>query len=246
MSSFDDLVAEAVSARRVGWDFSFQRGRTAGGDLPWSYVDQARSLVAAATSLLDQDTGGGEILAGLAPLPPHSVATEPWEPNVPVARERLEPLGVEVRFQPDRRIPAADGEFDLVLNRHGAINAAELARVLDSGGRFLSQQVGSRNNSEFNEFFGVPLDGPSTVDQLVDALERQGLELIQAEAVGVPFIYLDIAAVVFQLLTVSWTVPGFTVKRYEQRLRELDRRIRAEGGFTVHDERYLLEAVKTC
>lgn len=244
MPSFDSLVHDAVSARRSGWDFSFQRGRTTGGDLPWSYSDLARPLVASSTRLLDQDTGGGEIFAGLAPFPPHAVATEGWEPNVPVARQRLDPLGVEVRHQPGGAIPAADGEFDLVLNRHGAIDAAELARVLGSGGIFFSQQVGNHNNAEFNEWFGVPLDESMTFARMVESLERHEFRITRAEQVRVPFTYHDIAAVVFQLLTVSWTVPGFSVERYDERLRALDQRIRADGGFTVHDERYLLEAVK--
>lgn len=55
----------------------------------------------------------------------------------------------------------------------------------------------------------------------------------------IPFVYLDDAAVIFRLLTVSWTVPGFSVERYDSTRRRLDRQIRRDGGFTVHDERYL-------
>jgi hypothetical protein len=54
----------------------------------------------AGTTLLDLDTGGGELLAASAPLPRRTIATEGWAPNVPVARDRLSPLGVEVRFAP--------------------------------------------------------------------------------------------------------------------------------------------------
>lgn len=241
---FATLVQEAVAATRAGWDFSFLHGRTRGGDLPWSYTELARPLVGAATRLLDQDTGGGEILAGLAPFPAYTVATEPWSPNVPVAQNRLEPLGVEVRYQPDTRLPASDGEFDLVLNRHGQINPDELSRVLDAGGQFLTQQVGRGNNAEFNNLFDVPADNLQTVGELVESLQQHGLHVTRAEHVTVPFTYLDIAAVVYQLLTVSWTVPGFSVERYDSLLRALDRRIHQDGGFTVHDERYLLHAVK--
>lgn len=67
----------------------------------------------------------------------------------------------------------------------------------------------------------------------------------RAEHGTVPCTYLDIAAVVYQLRTVSWTVPGFSLERHESLLRTLDRQIHQNGGFTVHDERYLLHAIKT-
>jgi hypothetical protein len=70
--------------------------------------------------LLDIDTGGGEVLASLQPLPATTVATEGWEPNLPVARDRLAPFGVDVRRHDGTDpLPARDGEFDLVLNRDG-------------------------------------------------------------------------------------------------------------------------------
>jgi hypothetical protein len=102
------------------------------------------------------DTRGGETLVSLAPLPAHVVATEGWEPNVAIAKRRLEHLGVEVRRQDGGTTPAADGEFGLVLNRHGQIDAEELARVLDTRGRLLTQQVAVGNDNEFNQVLGVP------------------------------------------------------------------------------------------
>jgi hypothetical protein len=190
---FETLVSEALSAHREGWDFSFLQGRTSGGDLPWSYTDLARELISSSTRLLDQDTGGGEILASLAPLPSHTVATEPWEPNVRVARERLNPLGVEVRYRPDDRLPASDGEFDLVLNRHGEVNAPELRCVLTSGGQFFTQQVGRGNDDEFNHALGVPTESGdwATLDTLVESLRQNGFRVTRASHVAVPITYLD-------------------------------------------------------
>ncbi|MEU0556389.1 hypothetical protein [Dactylosporangium sp. NPDC006015] len=94
MPSYQQLVEEALAAPVAGWDFTWLRGRSHGGDPSWSYPALARPLIAGASSLLDVDTGGGELLASLAPLPPRTVATESWAPNVPVAAARLSPLGV--------------------------------------------------------------------------------------------------------------------------------------------------------
>jgi hypothetical protein len=54
--------------------------------------------------------------------------------------------------------------------------------------------------------------------------------------------YRDIGAVVFHLSAVSWQVPGFDVATYDQALRRLDARIRAEGRFVVRDHRTLIRA----
>lgn len=39
---------------------------------------------------------GGEFLSSLSPLPKYTCATEGYEPNIIIARNRLEPLGVKV------------------------------------------------------------------------------------------------------------------------------------------------------
>ena len=153
---FEQLVAEAVDAPLKGWDFSWLAGRAAGSDPSWSYPEMAGELVRASASLLDVDTGGGELLASLAPLPARSIAVEGWAPNFPVAQERLVPLGVDVRFAPSTTLPVDERSVDVVLNRHGRLNPDEVARVLTSGGKVLTQQVGSDDCTEINEALGRP------------------------------------------------------------------------------------------
>ncbi|HEY0002598.1 MAG TPA: methyltransferase domain-containing protein, partial [Actinoplanes sp.] len=148
---FEQLVAEAVGVPLEGWDFSWLTGRAVGSDPSWSYPKLAGELVRGSTSLLDIDTGGGELLASLAPLPAGTRAVESWPPNLPVARERLAPVGVEVLFAPDTMLPIEAQSVDVVLNRHGRLNPGEVARVLQPGGRLLTQQVGSEDRAELNE-----------------------------------------------------------------------------------------------
>ena len=54
----------------------------------------------------------------------------------------------------------------------------------------------------------------------------------------------DIGPVVYLLRKCVWWVPDFTVERYADRLRELDRQIRTDGPFVAHSTRYLIEAVR--
>ncbi|GAB3432320.1 class I SAM-dependent methyltransferase [Flindersiella endophytica] len=221
-------------------------------ELPWSYEDRATAAMAASSATLDLDTGGGETLARVheqagTTTPGRIVATEAWAPNVPVARERLEPLGIEVRHSGGPSLPATDAEFDLVLNRHGAFDPAELRRVLEPGGTFLSQQVGHDNDIELNAALDAPraeYSDNARFDRAISSLEQHGFEIIRAEESFTPFTFLDIGAIVFHLRIVSWQIPGFDVDTYDQRLRELDRRVRSDGGFVVHHHRYFVEATR--
>jgi len=76
-------------------------------------------------------------------------ATEAYEPNVALARERLGPLGVTVLpYRSDDLVggplPFDDASLDVVLDRHESYGACEVARVLAPRGRFLTQQVDGR------------------------------------------------------------------------------------------------------
>jgi hypothetical protein len=118
----------------AGWDFSYLDGRMLEAAPPWSYADRASALMRHAASVLDLATGGGERLLALrADWPPTVAATEGYPPNLRLATARLAPLGVRVVAADDgddAPLPFPDAAFDLVLNRHAGLNAAEVARVL--------------------------------------------------------------------------------------------------------------------
>jgi len=113
---YDELVAASLAAPVHGWDFGWLAGRALGSDPTWSYPRLAPGALDRSTRLLDVDTGGGELLASLTPLPPHTVATEP-----PGRPRTARPLGVGVLpAPPDAPLPVPDGAFDLLLSRTGA------------------------------------------------------------------------------------------------------------------------------
>jgi SAM-dependent methyltransferase len=242
--TYDELIGEASSAVIEGWDFSWLDGRAAAEPLPWDYPQLARDALGTATNALDVDTGGGEMLASLAPLPP-TIATEAYSANLPVATQRLTPLGVDVREGTGSALPVADDAVDLVLNRHGSLSAAETARVLRPGGVFLTQQVGSRNDVAFNDALGLPpsVDPDAhTLATTVAALEAAGFIVDDAREAFPVTSYFDIGAVVYQLRAIPWQVPGFDPVAFDERLRDLDRHIRRRGPFVVRSHRFLLRA----
>ena len=246
-AKFDSLIDEARTAALSGWDFSFLAGRTTSEILPWSYLDLAVTASRTATRVLDIDTGGGEVLALIKP-PPGSVAVEPHPPNVAVATAALAPLGVQVRARMTSELPVSDAAFDLVLNRHGLLDAAEISRVLQPGGGFLTQQVGSRNDLELNEAFGLePVKFDSALGNLEQArelLEAADLTITRAEEAFPRTRYLDVGAIVLQLRAVPWQVHGFDIDRHRQRLQAIHNKIIQHGAFTVTSHRLLLEATR--
>lgn len=243
--SFDHLIEAATAAPLKGWDFSFLRGRVESGALPWNYRSLAHASVSGAVRVLDVDTGGGEFLGSLRP-PVRSVALEPYQPNVEVAADRLRPLGIDVIKRAGDTLPVENDAFDLVLNRHGHLNAAESFRVLTPGGRLLSQQVGARNDVEFNEALGIPaspdVNAVVSVEELNADLQAVGFDEVDLREALVVTRFLDVGAVVFQLRAVPWQVPGFDPARHRDQLTRIHEQIKDTGWFAVRSQRFLIQA----
>ncbi|WP_030203293.1 class I SAM-dependent methyltransferase [Streptomyces sp. NRRL S-87] len=246
--TFDKLVAEAESVSVEGWDFSWLDGRASEQRPSWGYQRMLGERLARASAALDIQTGGGEVLAGAGPLPPLMVATESWPPNVAKATRLLHPLGAAVVVDPDEPpLPFGDEAFDLVSSRHPVtIWWSEIARVLRPGGTYFSQQVGPASVFELVEYFlGAQPEEVRRArhpDDAVRDAEAAGLEVVDLRAERLRTEFGDIGAVIYFLRKVIWMVPGFTVARYKDRLRELHDKIEDEGPFVAHTARFLIEA----
>lgn len=228
--------------RATGWEFAWLDGRDVGSEPTWSYPAIARALVRRASALLDLDTGNGEFLAELAPLPPHTVAVESWSRNTPVARDRLYPFGVQVLTE----LPGGEDEFDVVLSRHGRLPAADIVRLLRPGGTLLSQQVGSDDLAGLNVALGAPPAHrqPWNADVAVAALADAGLEVLDVREERPPVTFTDVSGIVRQLRDLPWQIRDFSPRLYQDALERLDTFIRLHGAFTVTAHRFLVEAVR--
>jgi SAM-dependent methyltransferase len=167
------LLAEAEARPFTGWDFSPYRDRTT-ILRPWDYTQMAVDLARESPGLLDMGTGGGEWLAALPVHPPLTVASEAWPPNVALAARTLRAIGgcvvqdegaldndEQLVAQPRGRLPYRAGAFHLVVNRHEAFVAAEVARVLAPGGVFLTQQVDNGNLDDCCAWLDRPSPPPT-------------------------------------------------------------------------------------
>lgn len=245
---FDQLLSEAQELDFSGWDFSVIGERWMTAPLPWDYIDLVKARLPGVRSLLDLGTGGGEMLASLSPLPPETWATEGYAPNVPVAHQRLDPLGVQVVSEyADEALPFPDACLDLVINRHESFDARELLRVLKPGAHFVTQQVGGKDNFRLNELLQ---DEPAfefsfwTLDYVTRLLQAAGFEILRAEEAYPENTFRDIAMVAFYLRIIAWQIDDFEVAAYYEKLHRLHQMIQRDGKLVTYCHRMIFEARK--
>ncbi|ASO20399.1 SAM-dependent methyltransferase [Actinoalloteichus hoggarensis] len=243
--TFEGLLAEAEAADVEGWGFSWLTGRATEERAPWGYTRLVADRVRHATALLDLETGGGEVLAEIPGLPATTWATEYWPPNLAIARRRLEPAGITVVDGDPTRLPFDDSSFDLVISRHPVAPPwAEAARVLRPGGTLLCQGIGPNSMIELAEVVAGPRPPGTRPDpeQTAEIVRQTGLIVTDLRTAALRAEFYDIGAVVYFLRKVIWTVPDFSVAKYRTALAALHARLRTDGPFVAHAQRFLLEA----
>jgi SAM-dependent methyltransferase len=215
----------------------------------WRYSELVADRVARVAEALDLQSGGGEALARLDRLAPFTVVAEAWGPNIPIAGGRLRPRGVHVvaADTDEPSFPFADASFELVTSRHPVTTCwREIARVLEPGGTFLSQQVGPNSVSELRGFLTGEPPGASLRDPDLACREATdaGLEVIDLQVERLRTVFSDVGAIVYFLRLVVWIIEDFTPDRYRERLLTLHERIAREGPFVTYAARFLIEARK--
>jgi hypothetical protein len=165
-----------------------------------------------------------------------------------LATERLAPLGVkvvEVQLSEDEPMPFAEGEFELVLNRHAAFNPREVARILAPGGTFLSQQVHGLWAQDLLATFGAKPQWPhATPTYYVPKLEAAGLTMMNVEEWTGNLSFSDVGAIVYYLKAVPWLVPDFSVETHLPYLFKLQERLEKGNSLTFEARKYLIEAMQ--
>lgn len=254
---FDALMAEAATRRLTGWDVTYD-GRIA-TELPWDFAAIVAEQASRSLDLLDMGTGGGEWLSRLPARPPRTVATEGWQPNVAIARDRLGLLGVEVVAvvgAPDNidqaeplsggDLPFEDRTFHLVVNRHESYLAREVHRILIPDGVFVTQQVGTGEVDHWREL--LTGEAPPTPERRWDLsfataqLEAAGFAIAETAAGDAALVFAGAGAMAWYLTSLPWVWPGFSIQEHAGALRRLHRRIAAEGPLRVPQPLFWLRA----
>ena len=242
-------LQEEQIAHIHGWDFSHLHGRyEEEQDIPWDYEKIVRQYLKKDMKLLDYDTGGGEFLLTLGHPYENTAATEGFPPNVELCREKLSPLGIDLKECTDpAHLPFEDGSFDIVINRHGDFCPEELSRVLKPGGLFITQQVGGQNDRDLVRMVLPDLEEPvSDLNLSVQrgAFERAGFEILRAEEFFGNICFYDVGAFVWFARIIEWEFPDFSVDRCFDRLLKLQEQIDEKGVIKGTTHRYLIVALK--
>jgi len=242
-------LREEAIAHIKGWDFSHLDGRyEEDTDFGWDYREVIKRHLTDDMRLLDCDTGGGEFLLSLGHPHQNTAATEGYPPNVELCKRTLLPLGIDFKPCSDAsHLPYPDGSFDMVINRHGDFDAAELYRLLKPGGMFVTQQVGEDNDRELVKAVLPDAKKPFPHMNLTEqkaVFEAAGFEITECGESFRPIRFYDVGAFVWFARVIEWEFPGFSVDRCLDKLMELQRLIDNGGVIegTVH--RYLIAARK--
>jgi len=250
--AFETYLEEAIGTPFSGWDFTqiTAAGRMLEAPLRWNYYNVVLPWLRSAETMLDMGTGGGEVFARFAPLPRHTYASEQHRPNVAIARERLEPLGVTVvevgpqDNENNQSLPFGNEFFDLILSRHEAYSPAELTRILKPGGTFITQQVGSMSVLSLRQFL-------TERDETVEAwnlnhaareLESAGFSILDQQEDTRFYRFYDVGAVAYFMKAIPWIIEDFSIERYRGRLWDLHLRIQRDGFYDTPQHRFIIVA----
>ncbi|MBR4866546.1 MAG: class I SAM-dependent methyltransferase [Clostridia bacterium] len=237
--------AEEEVAHVHGWDFSHIDGRyEEEDDIPWSYREEILARLTPDMRILDIDTGGGEFLRSLGHPNENTAATEAFPPNVALCKAELLPLGIDFREgNGTGPLPFGDGEFDLVINRHGDFDPREIHRVLKPGGLFITQQVGADNDRELVKLLlgDLPLPFPDQcLSAASQAFRNAGFEILDGGEHYGSIRFFDVGALVWFARIIVWEFPGFSVDTCLPRLLEAEKLLRERGSLDGRTHRFLL------
>ncbi len=229
----------------TGWDFSHIRDRMVSYPLSFSYTTEVLYRIHKVDSVLDMGTGGGEYFANnFQPFPRHTCATESYESNIPIARKRLEPLGVKVfPFTDDKDLPFQNEEFELITNQHESYAPEEVYRILKPGCEFLTKQVDGDNDMDLQELLGAPIkDSSWHLAQAIDELENVGFRIRKTAQDKKTTRIFDVGAIVYYCKIVPWAIPDFSIEKYKKELVSLHTKILEEGFIEVNNPRFFIIA----
>lgn len=231
-----------------GWDFGYLNGRWKSEQLSWDYTQIMNKYKKNTDMLLDMGTGGGELILSLG-HPYHLISvTEGWQPNFRLCKERLEPLGITVKYvAEDEKLEYPKEHFDFVINRHESFDVAEVYRVLKPGGYFITQQVGSQNDRDLvRKLLGdIPHPFPNhDLKHNVELLKKSGFDILEQMEEFPEMKLYDLGAVVYFAKQIVWEFPDFSVESNFLQLKALGEELDQNGYLTNKEHRFLIASQK--
>lgn len=247
-SKLKEVWKKEEQATFKGWDFSYLENRWDDEELPWNYEEILKKYLIPDYKLLDMGTGGGEFLLSLNHPYNNTSVTEMWTPNVELCKQKLEPLGIEVKqvFN-DSQLPFEDNTFDIIINRHASFDINEVMRILKPNGIFITQQVGGKNNEILSKTLikgFTPLYADNTLDNNLKNLENNLFEILYSNEYFPSLRFKDIGAIIYFAKIIEWEFPNFSVDDCFEELCKLNEDINVKGYVESIEHRYIIVSRK--
>jgi SAM-dependent methyltransferase len=212
-------------------------------------MDIVRLQLSRKIAVLDVGTGGGEKFLSLASEFGSGVGIDVDPQMIRVAEQNRsadDVTNVEFRLIEQPLQGIAPAAFDLVICRHAPIPFAEAARVLKSGGKLISQQVGHRNLVALQEAFDEgpeDLDLGPTTDETQTSLRSAGFAITEYEEYDVEFTFLDLESLIFQLAAVA-PPARFDPEAHYENVASIVEATGGSRGLVMNEHRHLYVAEK--
>ncbi len=188
--------------------------------------------------------GGGEFLLSLDYSLTNCSATESFEPNVELCKDKLLPLGIDFKKADGLDVlPFNDESFDIIINRHGDFNANDIYRLLKKGGIFITEQVGAENDRELVDLLlgDIDLAFPEQyLDKISDKFKNVGFDILRGEEEFKPIKFYDVAALVWFARIIEWEFPNFSVNKCIDNLYKAQNILEEKGSIYGRIHRILL------
>ena len=247
-SKLKEVWKKEEQATFKGWDFSYLENRWDDEELPWNYEVILKKYLKPDYKLLDMGTGGGEFLLSLNHPYSNTSVTEKWIPNVKLCKQKLEPIGIQVKqvFN-DSELPFEDNTFDIIINRHESFDIKEVERILKPEGIFITQQVGGKNNEILSKALidnFNPLYADNTLDNTLKNLENSLFKILYANEYFPYLRFKDIGAIVYFAKVIEWEFPNFSVEDCFDKLCKSNEDINIKGYIESFEHRYIVVCKK--
>lgn len=171
--AFYDSVGQAN-----GWNFGKLKVETEGEQA--NLYEEVRRLCKSSDLLLDIGTGGGEAILAIREAVLLVVGIDRSPGMIQTARANLDHAGatnVRILQMDAEKLDFPDQFFDIVSCRQSGFSAREAARVLTSGGLFITQQVAEGDKYNLKQTFGR---GQSYGDPDGELMRKYRTELAEA------------------------------------------------------------------
>lgn len=230
-----------------GWDFSEIQTTSEGEE--WNFSKEVMKKSKKTDLLLDIGTGGGENLLTFASSLLLAIGIDLSNGMVKTAEDNLKrSLLTNIRFlkmdSDDLLFPPSF--FDIVTSQHAPFNSLEVAKVLKTGGMFLTQQVSEGDKLNLKKAFNCgqdfEKDDGSLKEKYILELKRAGFSEIKSFDYNATNYYKRPEDLIF-LLTHTPIIPNFGQDKKD--LETLDKFIKnnkTDKGIRTNSKRFLIIA----